>query len=174
MADIEDLPNPTTTEFEYYGTPPAPSQVCIGRQFLAMSFYENHTNDRHRISYEFGQEFLNEMAEQELPYKNVLVTWHTLAAAITNLESKRSGTLADDCLSYVLNSEFLTIHYPPEQIFEESLDRLGMYGDNGPNVYEIADYLYMSDLGIDHFVVWDNDYTAFPELTLMPYCYWRS
>lgn len=46
------------------------------------------------------------------------------------------------------------------------------WDDDKPNLHELTDYLLMINKDIHFVLTWDNDYTHFPDLTLLPRGYW--
>jgi hypothetical protein len=174
MPSYARLNDPTTIDFSYYGTGVPPSRIVLGRTFLAGAYYEDHRNESERRKYEFGQEFFREMANGELPYQQVIVTWNTLATVLAHLDSKWSREQAETCLQKFEETDQFAVHYPDETIYQKALSEFLSRSGNGPNVHEFADYLYMRELNVSMYIDWDSDFQFFEDLTLLPHSYWRQ
>lgn len=174
MSKISDLPDPTTIQFQHWGSV-SPSRLLIGRTFLAGAYYTSPKNEEERQKRAYGQELFIEIGQNEIPFDELIVTWHTLSTAIAHLDGKRSDSRAvKECLDRFLNSERFSIHYPEPSIYQKSIDKYQEFEDERPNLHEIADYLHMCEIGVNHYVTWDSDFTAFGDITLLPHKYWRS
>lgn len=92
---------------------------------------------------------------------------------VAHLERQKSQKAAHNCLDRFNNKQGFSIHYPEESIYRDAIDFYRNFDGNGPNLYEISDYLCMKELDIEHYVGWDSDFTAFDNITLMPHGYWR-
>jgi len=173
MGGYSDLTEPTTREFQYYGTGAPPSRVLLDRTFLGGAYYEDYKNEKQETKYNYGQEFFREVEEEEIPYTEIIVTWHTLATVVAHLQSKWSMRGASDCLERFRDEDKFRIYYPQQDIYENSLAEFLGYEGERPNLHEIADHLVMEELEISRCIGWDNDLTAFEDITLMPHGYWR-
>lgn len=98
MPSYSSLDNPTSLDFAYYGTDAPPSRIFVGRTFLAGAHYDKPKNEKEETKREYGKEFFREIDNSEVPYNEVIVTWHALANVIAHLDSQKTRTAAIECL----------------------------------------------------------------------------
>ncbi|SEO32151.1 Predicted nucleic acid-binding protein, contains PIN domain [Halorientalis persicus] len=166
---MSEVDTPRHTHFQPYNGNYTTSLV-IGPKFLVSVFRTNHSNDEESRKGRFAEKLLTLIRDEELPFRQLLVTHHTLDEAATRLKKKAQPSDAFDCVTTVRESKVYCLTDLDVDTFDSACTDFTKYGDHGGAMTDFINKAFVEVQTTDYIATWDDHYEAFDELELLPHC----
>jgi len=144
--------------------------LVIGPKFLTSVFRTDHSNDEEARKARFAEKLLSLMRDEELPFRQLLVTRHALDEAATRLKKKAKPSDAFVCVTTVFDSDVYCLKELDTETFTDACTDFTEYNDHDGAMTDFITKAFVEAQATDYVVTWDDHYEAFDELELLPNC----